>query len=267
MKVKDREINPLMKAYILIIQINEENNINNSLQELKKMCKIYGDEFIKNVYLLSFNKTNFKNIENQEKEKSFFVSTFQDFIANPNFIQIFKNILLNTQNENSINEIFNGLNGKLNLTIEEQLKLIISFIESGIEAYKKDADLLFLEKCCEIYNQKKFLEFKNNNIIEKIINILFNILKIKNREDNKDSNDDTDTENKSDIYEEKIKLYIQSFSHYNEQLKNDSKNKENNDIKNLENNEKNNLDFNINNTETKIFFEKLIYPSSRSSRT
>ena len=259
MKVKDREINPLMKAYILIIQINEENNINNSLQELKKMCKIYGDEFIKNVYLLSFNKTNFKNIENQEKEKSFFVSTFQDFIANPNFIQIFKNILLNTQNENSINEIFNGLNGKLNLTIEEQLKLIISFIESGIEAYKKDADLLFLEKCCEIYNQKKFLEFKNNNIIEKIINILFNILKIKNREDNKDSNNDTNTENKSDIYEENIKLYMQSFSHYNEQLKNDSKNKENNDIKNLENKEKDNSDFNINNTETKIFFEKLIY--------
>ena len=39
MKMSDIEIAPLIKAYILIDQINSEKNINNSLFELKKCAK------------------------------------------------------------------------------------------------------------------------------------------------------------------------------------------------------------------------------------
>ena len=144
--------------------------------------------------------------------------------------------------EYSVSEIFNGLNKKFNLNIEQQIKVVISFIDSGVEKYFEDSNLLFLEKCKEVYEQKLFLEFKNNLIVEKMISILFNILKIKNRQDNANSN----TENKSqnDIDESNIQIYIQAFSHCNEQLKSILNNK--NNIVNNENEEQTKIESNNN---------------------
>ena len=258
MKDTDREIAPLIRAYILIDQINSQKNVNNSNLELKSMCKFYGDEFSKNVNLISYNHIDFKNIGNQEKEiESFFTLNFPAFIGNEKFVKIFGNLLMDAKNDYTVSEIFNGLKKKFNLNIEQQIKLILSFIDSRIEKYVNDANLLFLEKCTEIYEQKMFLQIKEKNIIDYIINELFNILKIKNRQENKDAN------NEKDIVEENIKLYIQSFSHYNEQLKTDLVNKENN-ANALETEEKNKIecDLNLNSINTidnKIEYEKLIY--------
>ncbi|MBR5954072.1 MAG: hypothetical protein IK021_01395, partial [Methanobrevibacter sp.] len=44
-------------------------------------------------------------------------------------------------------------------------------------------------------------------------------LKIKNRQDNESPNNDNKNENQNNIDETDIQLYIQSFSHCNEQLK------------------------------------------------
>jgi hypothetical protein len=258
MKDEDKEIAPLIKSYILIDEIESEKNINNSLYELKKMCKMNGDEFVKNAYLISFNHTDFKNFGSKEKEvESFFILNFLEFIENKNFVKIFTELLMDAKQDNEMNEIYNGLNKKFNLNIEHQIKLILSFIESKIEKYNEDANLLFLEKCKEIYEQKIFAQIKNNNIIEKIINVLFNILKIKNRQENNKE----DNAEQNYIGEENIKLYIQSFSHYNEQLKNSVNNKDKAVDRSLKNEEINKFEsnFKVNNTKKIIEIEKLLY--------
>ena len=256
MKDKDTELAPLIKAFILIDQINSQENINNSLFELKKMCKKYGNEFIKNVNLISFNHINFKTLSNESSHKdSFFIFYFLDFIENENFVNIFSNLLMDAKIEYSVSDIFNGIKNKFNLNTEQQIKLILSFIESGIEYYFKDANLLFLEKCKEIYELKLFHEFKNNVIVEKIINLLFNILKIKNREDNIDSY----TDNNNDIDEANIQLFIQSFSHCNEQLKTNMKDKGKSINDENEENEEIESKINDSNINYKIGIEKLIY--------
>ena len=259
MKEKETEIAPLIKAYILIDQINSQKNINASLFELKKMCKIKGDEFIKNVNLISFNHVNFKNLGDPSKQiKLFFILYFEEFIKNENFVKIFSNLLMDAKIEYTVSEIFNGLNLKFNLNIEQQIKLIISFIDSGVEKYFEDANLLFLEKCKEIYEKKMFLEFQSNTIVEKMISILFNILKIKNRQDNINSNNEIKEKNDND--ENNIQLYIQSFSHCNEQLKTMIMNKGN--ILNNDNEESNKIESNIfdnNNIKTVIEIDKILY--------
>ena len=254
MKVNDNEITPLIRAYILINQINSEKNINNSYLELKNMCNSYGDQFLKNISLISFNQIDFKNMGNQPKEvESFFTLNFPIFIENTNFVKIFGNILMDAKNKYSFTEIFNALKKKFNINIEQEIKLIISFIESGIEKYVDEANLLFLEKCKEIYEKKMFGEIKEKKTNEYIINILFNILKIKNIQENKDSANDKDNT------EENIKAYIQSFSHYNEQLKSNLVNveestKDSDDINKPVNNCNKNISM-----EYKIEIEKLLY--------
>ena len=261
MKTKDIEIAPLIKAYILIDQITSQKNINNSLFELKKMCKIYGDEFIKNVNLISFNHINFKNMPSQNEAESFFTLYFPEFIENENFSNIFSCLLMDAKNDYSVSDIFNGLSQKYKLNIEQQMKLIIGFIDCGVKKYFEEGNSLFLEKCKEIYEKKLFSEFNINIIVEKIISILFNILKIKNRQDNEKPNNDSKNENQNSIDETDIQLYIQSFSHCNEQLKSNLLNKE---IKfnNSENEEKNKDELNINynvDIKYKIEIEKLLY--------
>ena len=259
MKVKDREIAPLIKGFILIGQINARQNVNNSLFELKKMCEIYGDEFTKNINLISFNQFDFKNFENNEKKlESFFIQNFPELIENENFIKIFGNLLMDAKNEYSISEIFHALNNEYNLNIENQMKLIISFIDSGVNKYLMEGNILFLEKCKEIYENKLFFEFKNNIIVEKIINILFNILKIKNIK-----NSDDKKENQNDVEEENIKVYIQSFSFCNQQLKANLLNKENSinkeKVSQSSKKEINESNINISNLNNKIKIEKLLY--------
>jgi hypothetical protein len=223
------------------------------------MCKIKGDEFIKNVNLISFNHVNFKNLGEPSKQiKLFFILYFKEFIKNENFVKIFSNLLMDAKNEYTVSEIFNGLNLKFNLNIEQQIKLIISFIDSGVEKYFEEANLLFLEKCKEIYEKKMFLEFQSNIIVEKMISILFNILKIKNRQDNINSNNEIKEKNDND--ENNIQLYIQSFSHCNEQLKTMIMNKGN--ILNNDNEENNKIESNIfdnNNIKTVIEIDKILY--------
>ena len=257
MKVKENEIAPLIRAYILITQINSEKNINNSYLELKNICNLYGDQYLKNISLISFNQIDFKNMGNPQKEvESFFTLNFPAFIENENFVKIFGNLLMDAKNEYSVTEIFNALKKKFNINIEQEIKIILSFIESGIEKYANDANILFLEKCKEIYEQKMFSQIKEKKIIEYVINVLFNILKIKNRQENQDSNSN------KDIIEENIKLYIQSFSHYKEQLKSDIINKANiNETKKNEKEKKQSAyDMNkSNNIQNKIEIENLLY--------
>ena len=111
MKVKDNEIAPLIRAYILLNQINSGKKINRAFLELKNMCNCYGEEFYKNINLISFNQIDFKKMENSSKkpeneaqnitenESSFFVLNLIEFLENENFVKIFGNLLMDAKNE------------------------------------------------------------------------------------------------------------------------------------------------------------------------
>ena len=242
MTEKDRSIAPLLKGYILLDEIESGQN-KDKISELIQMCEQNDEEFIKNINLISFNHIDFKNFKNQT---NFFTSYFNDFLQNKNFVEIFGEILKDGKEDNSLDEIFNELNNLFNLDIEQQIKIILGFIKSGMEKYLEDANNLFLEKCKYIHEKKLFAQLTSNKTIENILNLLFDLFKIKNKHDN------------NEINEEKIKLYIQSFSHYNEQLKSNLQTNE----KSKENLDKNGTTFEgCKNSEQKkqIILTKLIF--------
>ena len=87
---------------------------------------------------------------------------------------------MNTKNIGTTTEIFNGLNKQCKLNIENQIKLLMSFIMSDTEKYQEEANNLLLEKCKDIFKEKKI-----NNLTESIASNLCIILEnMKDGEDN-----------------------------------------------------------------------------------
>ena len=165
-----------MRAYLLINQEKNKKNAFKSIQtEISKMSELFGLDFDRNLHLILFNDIDFKDPKSLQKSKDrkidYFLQDFPQFIDRADFIEIFSRILMDTKNQGSANEIFNCLNKKFKLNIENQMKLIISFIMSDTDKYLEEAKNLLLEKCNEIYKEKKL-----NNLTESTINSLLGVL-------------------------------------------------------------------------------------------
>ena len=187
MKISYIKEAPLLRAYLLINQEKNKKNAFKSIQtEISKMSEVFGSDFDRNLHLILFNDIDFKDPKTFQKSKDrkieYFLQDFPQFIERPDFTEMFSRILMDTKNPGSATEIFNGLNKKFKLNIENQMKILISFIMSDTEKYQEEARNLLLEKCKEIYKDKKL-----NNLTESTINTLLTILDIIRSEEEGDS--------------------------------------------------------------------------------
>ena len=192
MKISYIKEAPLLRAYLLINQEKNKKNAFKSIQtEISKMSEVFGSDFDRNLHLILFNDIDFKDPKTFQKTKDrkieYFLQDFPQFIERPDFTEIFSRILMETKNQGSTSEIFNGLNKKFKFSIENQMRLLISFIMSDTERYQEEAKNILLEKCKEIYKDKKL-----NNLTEPTINTLLTILDIIRSEEDDSGNDQKD---------------------------------------------------------------------------
>ena len=149
MKISYIKEAPLLRAYFLINQEKNKKNQFKSIQtEISKMSEVFGTDFYRNLHLILFNDIDFKDQKTFQKTKDrkveYFLQDFPQFIERPDFVEIFSRILLNTKNQGSANDIFNGFNKKFKFNIENQMKLLISFIMSDNERYQEEARKILL---------------------------------------------------------------------------------------------------------------------------
>ena len=142
MKISYIKEAPLLRAYLLINQEKNKKNAFKSIQtEISKMSEVFGQDFDRNLHLILFNDIDFRDPKTFQKTKDrkieYFLQDFPQFIERPDFTEIFSRILMDTKNQSSASEIFNGLNKKFKLNIENQMKILISFIMSDTERYRK----------------------------------------------------------------------------------------------------------------------------------
>ena len=190
MKISYIKEAPLLRAYFLINQEKNKKNQFKSIQtEITKMSEVFGTDFYRDLHLILFNDIDFKDQKTFQKTKDrkveYFLQDFPQFIERPDFIEIFSRILLETKNQGSANDIFNGFNKKFKFNIENQMRLLISFIMSDSERYQEEARKILIEKCKEIYKDKKL-----NNLTESTVNTLLTILDmIKSEEEEESGNE------------------------------------------------------------------------------
>ena len=132
MKISYIKEAPLLRAYLLINQEKNKKNVFKSIQtEISKMSELFCPDFDRSLHLILFNDIDFKDPKTFQKTKDrkieYFLQDFPQFIERPDFIEIFSRILMDTKNTGTTTEIFNGLNKQCKLSIENQMKLIISF--------------------------------------------------------------------------------------------------------------------------------------------
>ena len=212
MKISHIKEAPLLRAYLLINQEKNKKNAFKSIQtEISKMTELFGRDFDRKLHLILFNDIDFKDPKTFQKTKDrkveYFLQDFPQFIERPDFVEMFSHILMETKNQGSANEIFNGLNKKFKFSIENQMKLLITFFMSDTERYQEEARSTLLEKCKEIYKDKKL-----NSLTESTINTLITILDLIKREEEADSGvDQKDTVSQ-------IEEFYQYFMDYDEDM-------------------------------------------------
>ena len=186
MKISNIREAPLLRAYLLINQEKNKKVLKSIQPEIAKMSELFGPTFDRDLHLILFNDIDFKDSKGLQKSKDpkiqFFLQDFPQFVERSDFVNIFSEILMDTENTGTTEEIFNGLNNKCKLSIENQLKLLISFIMSDTEKYQKEANALLLKKCEYIYKEKKI-----NDLTESTVNNLLIILDNMKEEGNIDN--------------------------------------------------------------------------------
>ena len=186
MKISNIREAPLLRAYLLINQEKNKKVLKSIQPEIAKMSELFGPTFDRDLHLILFNDIDFKDSKGLQKSKDpkiqFFLQDFPQFVERSDFVNIFSEILMDTENTGTTEEIFNGLNNKCKLSIENQLKLLISFIMSDTEKYQKEANALLLKKCEYIYKEKKI-----NDLTESTVNSLLIILDNMKEEGNIDN--------------------------------------------------------------------------------
>ena len=159
---------PLIRVNYLLTQEKNKKGLKSIQPEINKMSEIFGMDFDKGLYKLLFEEIDFKDVKNLLNTKNaktqYFLQEFSSLLGKPNFINIFSEILRNTENTNLVNEIIDGLNKVVKLSIDNQIKLLISFIFSGNEKYVKDAKNLLLNKCKELEKDNKTSQLSPNTI-------------------------------------------------------------------------------------------------------
>ena len=213
MKISNIREAPLLRAYLLI-NIEKNKKLFKSIQpEISKMSEIFGPDFDRCLHLILFNEIDFKDFKSLQKSKDrkiqYFLQDFPQFVERNDFVEIFSRILMDTKNTGTTNEIFNGLNKQCKLSIENQMKLIISFIMSDTERYQEEAKNLLLEKCKDVFKEKKI-----NSLTEPTVNTLLLILDNLGIEEEENENGESEENSKKKQIEE----YCKYFMNYEEEF-------------------------------------------------
>ena len=211
MKISYIKEAPVLRAYLLINQEKNKKVFKSIQPEISKMSELFGPEFDKNLHLILFNDIDFKDLKGLQKSKDrkvqYFLQDFPQFVERSDFVEIFSQILMNTKNTGTTTEIFNGLNKQCKLNIENQMKVLISFIMSDTEKYQEEAHNILLEKCKDVYKEKKL-----NNLTENTISNLLIILD--NLKYSEEENESGEKEENSKISQ--IEEYEKYFLNYEE---------------------------------------------------
>lgn len=153
----------LIRANYILSQEASENSLNLCNTELNSLSKLLGIEFDKGIYTLIFDQVDFKDpkifLNSNSIKYKYFLKIFPKDINHEKFVNFFSEILMRTRNNNTTKEILDTLTTLMELTEENQLKILLSFILSQNSNYYKDAMLL-------LYNKIKKLE--NENLLDKI---------------------------------------------------------------------------------------------------
>jgi hypothetical protein len=213
MKISNIREAPLLRAYLLINQEKNKKVFKSIQPEIAKMSEIFGPDFDRCLHLFLFNDIDFKDFKGLQKSKDrkiqYFLQDFPQFVERADFVEIFSRILMDTKNTGTTTEIFNGLNKQCKLSIENQMKLLISFIMSDTERYQEEAKTLLLEKCKEVYKDKKM-----NNLTEPTINTLLLILDNINTEESENDTGEGD----ENLKKKQIEEYCKYFMNYEEEF-------------------------------------------------
>ena len=184
MKLTNLKEAPLIRAYLLINQEKSKKGFKTIQPEINKMTEIFGPDFDKELHRILFDEIDFKEIKNVQNSKNgkfqYFLQDFPSLLERFDFINLFSEILMRTENPATTNEIFNGLNKLTKLSSENQIKILICFILSTNQKFYQDAKSLLLIKISEIIKENQKNPFSENTT-QTLLMILENI-KLENDE-------------------------------------------------------------------------------------
>ena len=207
MKISNIKEAPLLRAYLLINQEKNKKVFKSIQPEITKMSELFGPDFDRKLHLILFNDIDFKDLKGLQKSKDrkiqYFLQDFPQFIDRADFIDMFSQILMDTKNTGTTTEIFNGLNKQCKLSMENQMKLLISFIMSDTEKYQEEANNILLEKCKDVYKDKKI-----NTLTEKTVGKLQIILENLLYEEEENENGEKGENSKAKQIEEYYKYFM-----------------------------------------------------------
>ena len=148
----------LIRANYILSQETSEDSINLCKTELNSLSKLLGIEFDKGIYTLIFDQVDFKDIKSflnpNNIKYQYFLKIFPKDIKHEKFVNFFAEILMRTRNNNTAKEIFETLTQLIELTEENQLKILLSFILSKNSNYFNDAMFLLYNKIKKLENEK-----------------------------------------------------------------------------------------------------------------
>lgn len=210
MKISNFKEAPLLRAYLLINQEKNKKVFKSIQPEISKMTEIFGPDFDLNLHLILFNDIDFKDLKGLQKSKDrkvqYFLQDFPQYIEHVDFIENFSRILMHTKNTGTTSEIFNGLNKQCKLSMENQMKLIICFIMSDTERYQEEAKNILLEKCRDVFREKKI-----NALTESTVNTLLTILDTMTNDEESQNESEENDENSQRKQIEEYFNYFMSF--------------------------------------------------------
>ena len=163
---------PLIRAYLMITQEKSKKGFKTIQSEINKMTKTFGNDFDKELHKMLINEIDFSNIKSFQNPKNaknqFFIQEFPQLIERNDFINFFSEIYMCSNNNNSPSDIFNTLKTLNKLSIENQIKILISLVMSNKN--ENDSIPLLIDKLKEFKNEGKI------NINESIKQTLLIIL-------------------------------------------------------------------------------------------
>ena len=165
----------LIRANYLLSLEKTEDSLQSAKSELNSLSNLLGIEFDKGIYILLLDQIDFKDSKIFTNSKSikyqYFIDIIQRNITNEKFINFFSEVLSQTKNNNSVKEILDTLNQLMDLTEENQLKILLSFVLSKNQKYYNDAINLLYNKIKKLEKEKK-LSLINSNLSQDILLIL-----------------------------------------------------------------------------------------------
>ncbi len=148
---------PLIRAYLMITQEKSKKGFKTIQSEINKMTKTFGNDFDKELHKMLINEIDFSNIKSFQNPKNaknqFFIQEFPQLIERNDFINFFSEIYMCSNNNNLPSDIFNTLNKLNKLSIENQIKILISLVMSNKN--ENDSIPLLIDKCKEFKNEGK----------------------------------------------------------------------------------------------------------------